>query len=165
MIKKKTSQLRFAKMQNFARPPQINESILRQVVEKSTGSFIPGPITWKTEPIDHPRLNLLTTGLYRISCQELDGANIPTWSVILKIIALNLPDPASPFNSSDDPTHWNYWKRELLAYQSSWLRPENDSLAIPQCWAVDESHPNEIQMWLEDITGTLAPQWPLHRPE
>ena len=36
------------------------------------------------------------------------------------------------FNGSDDLTHWNYWKREALAYQSGMLDPI-DSEACRLC--------------------------------
>ena len=143
-------------------PLAIDEIRLRHVVENSTGCPILGQLSWQVEPIDHLRINLMTTGLYRISG---DGSKYVLWSVILKIVALKPPDPDSPFNSSDDPAHWNYWKRESLAYQSSWLSQQGCSLAVPRCLAVDDSHPNEIWMWLEDIPGTLASVWPLERYE
>ena len=68
---------------------------------------------------------------------------------------------------SDAPTHWNYWKREALAYQSGILDSASsevgDGLAAPRCRGVVERSPTEVWLWLEDIDGVLASECPLQR--
>jgi hypothetical protein len=56
-------------------------------------------------------INSVTGGLFRVSGEaEGAGRTIP-WSLIVKVTHAS---PTAP----DAPEHWNYWKREALAYQS-----------------------------------------------
>ena len=48
---------------------------------------------------------------------------------------------------ANDPGHWAYWRRELLAYVSDVL-PSGPGLVTPQCISIDEN-----DLYLEDIQG------------
>jgi hypothetical protein len=142
----------------------IDETVLQDVVRRVVGCPGVRVQSWNAELIEHLRINLLTTGLFRVAGEAIaDGGNRVAWSVILKIVALKPADPSSPFNASDDSSHWNYWRREPLAYQSSWLRQKDCALRLPRCWHAEDSGAGEIRMWLEEIVGVPAPQWPLER--
>ena len=55
--------------------------------------------------------NAATGGIWRV----LGAAG----SAVLKVARLPAsPDPAKSFPTGDDPTHWNYWRRESLAYET-----------------------------------------------
>lgn len=63
----------------------------------------------------------------------------------------------------DEPSQWNYWKRELLIYQSGWLDGLPEGICAPHCYDAVEMPGNIAGMWLEDIKDTYAGSWPLHR--
>ena len=48
---------------------------------------------------------------------------------------------------ANDPGHWAYWRRELLAYSSSIL-PTGPALVAPRCFGI-----NENDLYIEDIAG------------
>lgn len=48
---------------------------------------------------------------------------------------------------ANDPGHWAYWRRELLAYSSDIL-PSGPGLIAPRCFGI-----NENDLYLEDIAG------------
>ncbi len=64
------------------------------------------------EPLVHNAGNAATGGIWRVT-----GTH---GSSILKIARPPTPQPSttSPWQTSNDPTHWNYWRREVLAYSS-----------------------------------------------
>jgi hypothetical protein len=66
------------------------------------------------------------------------------WSLILKVLG------RKNGTGSDDPREWNYWKREILAYQSGLLTDLPEGIAAPRCFAVTERPDDEYWIWLED---------------
>ncbi|MDQ5852049.1 MAG: hypothetical protein M3380_08265 [Chloroflexota bacterium] len=83
-------------------------------------------------PIAHQLINRVSGGICRLQGTARDGASDRVFSLILKMIHLPAAEATSFFNGSDDLTHWNYWKREALAYQSGMLDPI-DSEACRLC--------------------------------
>jgi hypothetical protein len=81
--------------------------------------------------------------------------------VVVKTISK--PDSAhDPTGTVHIPSAWNYWKREILAYQSGLLADLTGNLIAPRCYGVAE-HPNgKWRIWLEDITENPA-RWTLDR--
>jgi len=95
----------------------INKSRLSSAVRQSLkrNNFqIQG---WRARNLDGKGGNPVSLGLYRFEGVGVDRGEWLDWSVILKVIQ-------SPANlgfvnegEGDNPTDWNYWKRELLVYQ------------------------------------------------
>lgn len=77
------------------------------------------------------------------------------WSLILKIIRAS---PTAP----DVPEHWNYWKREALAYQSG--IPYGLAalgLTAPRLAGVvaEAAEPEQISLLMEDVQNESEPGW------
>jgi hypothetical protein len=63
------------------------------------------------EPLRHGLANAATNGIWRV--RGTAG------SAVLKVARLpTAADPPKAWRTSDDPAHWNYWRREALAYQT-----------------------------------------------
>src|SRR5438552_6955906 len=62
------------------------------------------------EVLTHNEGNAATGGIWRV--------HGPTGSAVLKVARPPTAEPVgSPaWQTSDEPTHWNYWQREVLAY-------------------------------------------------
>ncbi|WP_227871963.1 phosphotransferase [Paenibacillus albus] len=71
------------------------------------------------------------------------SGNSQPWSVVLKIV---IKDP-----KRDNPTHYNYWKREVLAYESGYLNHLPAGITVPRCLAIDYKQDDSVWLWLEDI--------------
>ncbi len=69
------------------------------------------------------------------------------------------------WRSGEDPTHWYYWRREALAYESGLLGSLTGGLRASRCHLVASRPDGSVALWLEDLSGTPAPQWPLARYE
>jgi hypothetical protein len=84
-----------------------------------------------------------------------------TWSLVLKI--LRAPSSESANNQNDNLTHYAYWKREALLYQSGLFTDLTDGLAAPRCYGVSEPPGGGMWLWLEEITDQYGATWPLDR--
>ncbi len=62
--------------------------------------------------------------------------------------------PPGPWAASDDPRHWNSWRREADAHRDPALRRglEGTGLGTPDCDVVE--HAGGAVLWMEDVAGT-----------
>lgn len=121
---------------------------------------------WDCRPLAYDVKNVGALGVYRLSgVARSDGASHP-WSVMLKIVRNPAGLEVAPgyVLPPDDfpPTHFAYWKREVLAYQSGVLADMPGGVAAPRCFAVVEVTPQVFWLWLEDLAAVPAP-WTLAR--
>ncbi len=171
----------------------ITHDDLAQVVARSLGEKAVLLGEWNVQPLAYTVRNSVSAGLYRLQgvTAEPEGAartqnhmdtksasEVLPWSLILKVVQ---PQETA---ASGDPAHWNYWKRELLAYQSGRLEQlvreplfrqaketgleketgkEEPGLAVPQCWKVEEKADGRVWLWLEDVTESGSRCWTLER--
>jgi len=97
-------------------------------------------------------------GIYRLTgLANYDDLNAP-WSVILKVSG------PSDNASNNDPTMPEYWKREVLAYQSGVLKHLPDGVIAPHCYAIQELSDGKCRLWLEDIHED-QPSWTMEQHE
>ncbi|MEH2024762.1 phosphotransferase [Nostoc sp.] len=141
----------------------IDEVTLTTVVRRILDSTTATLGEWQAQAIAHHVINNVTAGLQRITGIADDCSEQLSWSVILKILHLQPEDAGSIFNSSQDPTHWNYWQREALIYTSGILDNLTGDLVAPRCFAVTEPSANVVWLWLEEIQGIPGTAWPLER--
>lgn len=84
-----------------------------------------------------------------------DGEVLP-WSVVAKIFG---PSELAEVN---DPTFIDYWKREVLVYQSGILRQLPGGVVAPRCYAI-QALPDEMYcLWLE-LVQEVNSQWTIEQ--
>ena len=93
--------------------------------------------------------------LYRVQGQATTRDGVKPWSLILKVI--------QPTTGSQEPWRRDYWKRELLVYQSDLLADLPGGLAAPRCLGITEQAAEEFWLWLEDLGEEEETAWPLER--
>lgn len=82
----------------------------------------------------------------------LDGKTVP-WSLILKVADLT--------DSHFVAWHREPFQREALLYRSGILDDLPGGIAAPRCLGVVTQPNDEPWMWLEDVTGVHAIEWPV----
>ena len=106
------------------------------------------------EPLTHNRANSVTGGIWRVRGRDV--------SYVLKVLRGDRPDESGRWPTSDDPVHWNYWRREALVYETG--LPEafaGSGLRAPECHAAVVRGPHEVALWLEDAQPTE--EWSVER--
>lgn len=63
--------------------------------------------------------------------------------------------------ASDDPRHWNYWRREAEVYRSSELRDSLRGTGLDLPAATVEVSDTGAVLWLEDVAGTPGTEFEL----
>lgn len=109
------------------------------------------------EPLRHGQANAATGGIWRV--RGTIG------SAILKVARLPIrPDPGQGFPTSDEPSHWNYWRREALAYETGLTTAYTGAgITAPALLAADTRADGGVELWLADVGGTGGFDWPAPR--
>jgi hypothetical protein len=144
---------------NAINPPAVDTPTIAHLVSSllSTGEVT--IIDWHLSPIAVvPGQN--TGGLYRVSGTAELNDELTTWSLILKIVV------APPVGAPPLFTHLDqalYWKREIEAYQSGILDNLPGGIRAPRCFAAIQQPDGSYHLWLEEVTDSHTPVWPLTR--
>lgn len=111
--------------------------------------------TTTRELLTHNTLNAVTAGIWRVR----DGDR----SVILKVLTRR-KDGHDDWPASDDPRHWNYWRREAHVYGDG--LPElwkGSGLAAPRLLDLVEREDGDLALWFEDVAGEPGASWDVGR--
>jgi hypothetical protein len=82
-----------------------------RIVEELTRLLGQAPVEWSAEALTHNTYNVVTGGIWRVRAGSA--------SVVLKVVSPADDAAASEeWSPSEEPSHWNYWEREALAYES-----------------------------------------------
>ncbi|MFL1675314.1 phosphotransferase family protein [Paenibacillus dendritiformis] len=104
---------------------------------------------WSCSRLGWQASNEVTGGLYRVAgTAALAGRTLP-WSFVVKLVI-----PAA----ADEPGHYNYWRREALAYQSGLLE-DLPGIRAPRCYGVEEQPDGSFRLWLEEAAGLDTQEW------
>jgi hypothetical protein len=107
-------------------------------------------------PLLHNEGNAATAGIFRVSggaCAE---------SRVLKIARPPSlpPEPGSraatsAWQTSSAPDHFNYWRREVEAYESGFAAAAfaDSGIRPPRLLSVDTREDGCVELWLEDVAG------------
>jgi hypothetical protein len=125
---------------------------LPKVVRMVLGEPDAVPGAWEAVPLmggvnafNDARALFLLRGVARV------GAAERPWRVILKGFA--------PVAAHDDPTHFNYWKREWLLYRSGMLDALTGGLRAPRCYGANEQSDGTAWLWLEYVEEEGERSW------
>jgi len=94
------------------------------------------------EPLTHNPSNGVTADVWRE-----DG-------VVHKVLTRRRRDAPAHWTASEDPRHWNYWRREAEVYTSG--LPEQLGLGAPRLLGTSESPEGDVELWLEHVEGRHA---------
>lgn len=122
---------------------QIDEKRLTGISKRILQTEEGAMIRWTCEPIGPKARNFVTDGVYRVSGTNEVKGKVREWTVILKIV---LADP-----NRSDPSHYNYWRREAMVYESGLLEHLPEGFQAPACYGIDEQADGSVWLWLEEM--------------
>jgi hypothetical protein len=117
-----------------------------------------GTAVLAAEPLRHGLGNAATGGIWRV--RGTAG------SAILKIARMPAAtDPSRAFPTSEQQDHWNYWRREALAYQTGLAAAAYAAaaIAVPALLDANTRADGGVELWLADVGGTAGWDWPVPR--
>ena len=106
----------------------------------------------------HNAVNAATGGVWRV-----DGAAA---SAVLKVAR---PPSESVVGSpawqtSTDPAHWNFWRREVEAYQSGLTGAYADAdIVAPELLEIVDRPDGSVELWVSWVDGVPGMAWPVAR--
>ena len=107
------------------------------------------------QPLTHNEGNAATGGIWRVRG--------PGGSAVVKLARPPSTPPAgSPgWQTSDDPVHWNYWRREVLAYTTGFAASvyAEAGIVAPELLASGTRDDGTVELWLADVAGTAGTSW------
>lgn len=107
------------------------------------------------EVLSHNAANAATGGIWRVR-----GHGPPA---IVKVLSPGGPlrdGGAAQWATSDEPSHWNYWRREEQAYRSGLADTcfAAGGIRAPRLLDATELPDGSVALWLEDVTGVPGPR-------
>jgi len=140
----------------------VPESIVLDVAGGTavTCSGLPGIVgdtVVAVEPLRHAQGNAAIGGIWRV--RGTAG------SAVLKLATPPAPQTApAAWPTSDEPAHWNYWRRETLAYSSQLAATAyRDQITAPAWLEANPRADGSVELWLADVSGTGGFDWPVPR--
>jgi hypothetical protein len=107
------------------------------------------------EPLVHNPKNGVTGGVWRVRAGHR--------SAVLKVLTRGKAATGG-WAASDEPRHWNYWRREAYVYESGLAQAwQRYGIRAPRLLARVERLDGDVALWLEDVPGEPATAWPLAR--
>ncbi|MFI6373678.1 aminoglycoside phosphotransferase [Streptomyces sp. NPDC050546] len=107
------------------------------------------------EPLAHNPHNGVTAGVWRVTGGDR--------SAVLKVLT-RTKETSVAWAASNDPRHWNFWRREAYVYRSGLAQVwQRHGIRAPRLLACVERPDGDVALWLEDVPGAPATTWPLAR--
>ncbi|MER7476121.1 aminoglycoside phosphotransferase [Streptomyces sp. NPDC126510] len=107
------------------------------------------------EPLTHNPSNGVTAGVWRVTGGDR--------SAVLKVLT-RTKETAVAWSASNDPRHWNFWRREAYVYRSGIARVwQPHGIRAPRLLECVERPDGDVALWLEDVPGEPATVWSLTR--
>jgi len=99
-----------------------------------------------SEPLRHNQYNAVTTSIDKV--ETADGRTL-----VRKRLGRAKPGSPEHWQASEDPHHWNSWRREADAYASDVLRASLEGTGLEMPAAVVEEDDEGITLWIEFVPG------------
>jgi hypothetical protein len=108
-----------------------------------------------SEPLTHNTGNAATGGIWRVPGSA--------GTAVRKVFRPPADPPlgAPAWQTSDEPTHWNYWRREYLAYTSGFAATayEGTGIVTPALLDAGQLADGSVELWLAEATGVPGRSW------
>ena len=103
-----------------------------------------GDLTLEVTPLTHNRANGVT--------QSVDRVQAGDRSAVVKVLGRRTEGVPDQWTPSDEPSHFNYWRREALVYGAE--LPDayaGSGVVAPRLLARRERDDGTVALWLEDL--------------
>lgn len=106
---------------------------------------------WSVQALGIGVGNPVSLGVYRVTGTAEDERGVRPWSLILKVAQSPGNVGMTNMGEGPDESHWNYWRREPLLFDSGLLDDLPAGFAAPRFYGWNERPGNRSWLWLEDV--------------
>lgn len=132
----------------------VTTELLTPLVRAAVGDSAAAITEWRAEPVKgdgSPGKRFVC----RFHGSAVSRGEAVPWSLFLKV--------PNPTETALDPWHREPFQREVLLVESGVLDGLPGGMAAPRCLRVTRPPDDEPWMWLEDVGGEPALEWPVDR--
>jgi hypothetical protein len=101
--------------------------------------------------LTHNAGNQATGGIWKVRRDDRPA--------VLKLATPNRTGGAAHWPAGDEPGHWNYWKRESLAYGSGLASSAYPGIGTPDLLEVTDRPDGSVALWLAEVPGVPGMRW------
>ncbi|MFE9093410.1 aminoglycoside phosphotransferase [Streptomyces sp. NPDC007264] len=128
--------------------PALLDAAVREIFGTSAGKAV-------LTPLAHNPGNGVTAGVWRVTAEDR--------SAVLKLLT-RTKEATAQWTASDDPRHWNFWRREAYVYESGLAQVwQRWGVRAPRLLARVEHSDGDVALWLEDVPGEPGTSWSIAR--
>ncbi len=122
--------------------------LVRRLLEDESATVI----DWTDQPLEG---GFSGSAVHRFQGQAQTATGNRPWSLVRKEFSLAA--------GNQQPADYDYWKREILFYQSDLVEALPTTLIAPRSVGITEVADQTIWLWLEDMGTQEDNQWPLEQ--
>jgi hypothetical protein len=122
-------------------------------------------LDWRWQEMTPGVGNPVSAGVFRFSGTASDHGAVLPWTMILKVMQSPGNLGMIDIGEGPDETHWNYWRRERLLFESDLLVYLPHDVRAPECYGTAELPGQIAWLWLEDVSDAHGGVWPPERYE
>jgi hypothetical protein len=139
-------------------PVRLDVDILEPVVRSALAADSAHVLDWRIGSLEVENVHLGGGSVWPVSGTAAVEGRVVEWSVVLKVLSTTDHDG----DATLDLRHYEYWKRDALAYESGLVADLPSDLTAPRCLAVTDRG-DTVWLWLERVEGVASGSWPLER--
>ncbi|MEY3999911.1 MAG: hypothetical protein RLZZ626_266 [Actinomycetota bacterium] len=133
---------------------ELNEEMLRPVVQLALDDKTAVPTKFALHALKPGLGNPTSLGVYRASGTASTASGDKPFSVVVKHLA-----DGQPIMVASEPTHWNYWRREIVFFESPIAARIPASLAYPRYLGQTELADGTFLFWNGDLGDLGKSVW------
>ena len=138
---------------------ELGAATIEPAVRAMSGKPGAAVLTFDARQVEYPSVSPEARQLVRIEGTARDGLDEFPWSLVLKAFR----HPEDPEPAVDEPTHYEYWQREPLFFESALSTDLPLGLTAVRCHGVDRRSEDEIWIWLDRLIDEHRGAWPTDR--
>ena len=133
---------------------ELNNAMLEPVLANLFGHSLPQVQSFEMKALKPGIGNPTSLGVYRVGGTVMIGDQLQPFSLVVKHLA-----QGNAFMDASDPRHWNYYRREIVFFESKIASRIPASIGYPKYLGQTEIEDGTYLFWNEDLGDLTKSQF------